>query len=83
MSNILVKDGAGVDKYIKAIGAGSDVDPFITKQKTDDTENDPDEAIAFRHEPTERSIDGAKHTLKNRKTNEHNETAGKKSPANA
>lgn len=33
MSNMNVKDGAGVDKYIKASGAGSDVDPFVVKQR--------------------------------------------------
>lgn len=29
MANVLVKDGAGNTKYLKAAGAGSDVDPFI------------------------------------------------------
>lgn len=29
MANVLVKDGAGVTKYLKAAGAGTDGDPFI------------------------------------------------------
>lgn len=32
MANLQVKDGAGVAKYIKATGVGSDVDPHITEQ---------------------------------------------------
>lgn len=33
MANVPVKDGAGADKYLKATGAGSDVDPFIPEHK--------------------------------------------------
>ena len=32
MANIKIKDGDGAEKYVKASGAGSDGDPFITKQ---------------------------------------------------
>jgi hypothetical protein len=32
MANLQVKDGAGATKYIKATGAGSDVDPHVTEQ---------------------------------------------------
>lgn len=32
MSNVIVKDANGSDKYLKATGAGTDLDPFVVEQ---------------------------------------------------
>ncbi len=32
MANIVIKDGAGNTKYLKAAGAGTDIDPHVPEQ---------------------------------------------------